>query len=96
MQDDELVCRCEEVTRAGVRDAIRDGRRSLSGIKRQTRAGMGACQGRTCARLVMRILQEEVGADPGSLVPDTPRTPLVPLCFGNAGGKETEGSGDAG
>ena len=60
---DIIVCRCEEVTEAEIRDAIRAGARSVVEIKRWTRAGMGICQGRSCRRLVGRILAEELGHD---------------------------------
>ncbi len=85
---DEIICRCEEVTRQDIEDAIRDGRSSLSGVKKQTRAGMGACQGRTCSGLVRRVLEENgVELDMVSSL-DTPRTPIVPVPIEAAGGKE--------
>ena len=41
-----IVCRCEQVTEAEIRDAIRRpvGARSVSSVKMRTRAGMGRCQ----------------------------------------------------
>ncbi|MGQ9595626.1 MAG: (2Fe-2S)-binding protein, partial [Anaerolineae bacterium] len=48
MNDDEIIiCRCEEVTKGEILEAIRDGCDSVIWIKRKTRAGMGLCQGRT-------------------------------------------------
>ena len=82
MNDDLIICRCEEITVGDIRDAIADGRTSVSGIKRQTRAGMGACQGRTCGQLIASMLRAQ-GVAPGiegSL--DTPRSPLVPVLIG--------------
>ena len=60
-----IVCRCEQVTEAEVRRSIRRpmGARSLDGVKRRTRAGMGRCQSGFCATRVMEILAEELGAD---------------------------------
>ena len=60
-----LVCRCEQVTEAEVRRAIRRpvGATSLDGVKRRTRAGMGRCQGGFCSTRVMQILAEELGRD---------------------------------
>lgn len=57
-----IVCRCEQVTEAEVRRAIRRpvGARSLDGVKRRTRAGMGRCQGGFCSTRVMQILSEEL------------------------------------
>jgi len=48
-------------------------------VKRMTRAGMGLCQGRTCGRLVARIIAEETGLDPAEVMPDTQRPPLRPI-----------------
>ncbi len=58
-----IVCRCEQVTEAEVRRAIRNpvGATSLDGVKRRTRAGMGRCQGGFCSTRVMEILAEELG-----------------------------------
>ena len=58
-----IVCRCEQVTEAEVRRAIRRpvGATSLDGVKRRTRAGMGRCQAGFCSTRVMQILSEELG-----------------------------------
>ena len=58
-----IVCRCEVVTEAEVRYAIRRpvGARTLDGIKRRTRAGMGRCQAGFCSPGVAQILSEETG-----------------------------------
>lgn len=60
-----IVCRCEQVTEAEVRYAIRRpcGARSVDGVKRRTRAGMGRCQGGFCSTRVAQILSEELGQD---------------------------------
>ena len=61
-----IVCRCEVITEAEIRDAIRRpvGARSIDGIKRRTRAGMGRCQGGFCSPRVMEILCEELRLSP--------------------------------
>ena len=58
-----IVCRCEQVTEAEVREAIRRpvGARNVDAVKRRTRAGMGRCQGGFCSPRVMEILAEELG-----------------------------------
>ncbi len=60
-----IVCRCESVTEGEILDAIRRpvGARSLDGIKRRTRAGMGRCQAGFCSPKVMEILRRELGVD---------------------------------
>ena len=79
-QDNDLViCRCEEITRGEIRDAIKNGMRTLNGIKRITRAGMGLCQGQTCQRLVAQILTEELGFSAAEIDPTTARGPVRPL-----------------
>jgi len=59
----KIVCRCEKVTAAEVVEAIRRpaGARTLDGVKRRTRAGMGRCQGGFCTPRVMEILSQELG-----------------------------------
>ncbi|MFI1359071.1 FAD-dependent oxidoreductase [Streptomyces sp. NPDC020898] len=48
--DDTVVCRCEEVTAAEVREAVEElGATDVRTVKLLTRAGMGWCQGRVCA-----------------------------------------------
>lgn len=49
---DTLVCRCEEVTAAQVRDAVQMGATDARSVKLITRAGMGWCQGRVCGPIV--------------------------------------------
>ena len=58
-----LVCRCEVVTEAEIRQAIRRpvGATTVDGVKRRTRSGMGRCQGGFCSPAVVRILSEELG-----------------------------------
>ncbi|MBC8230804.1 (2Fe-2S)-binding protein [bacterium] len=74
-----LICRCEEITEEEIIEAIRDGARSIAGIRRRTRAGMGLCQGRTCRRLVASILAKEMGISPDDILSETRRPPLRPL-----------------
>lgn len=53
-----LVCRCELITEAEVRDAIGRGARTLDGLKFRTRAGMGRCQGAFCTWPCLTLLAE--------------------------------------
>ncbi len=77
--DDLVICRCEEITRAEIKAAIRNGIHTLNGVKRITRAGMGLCQGQTCQQLVARILVEELGLSAADIDPTTARGPVRPL-----------------
>ena len=59
----QIICRCEQVTEGEIIDAIRRplGARSLDGVKRRTRAGMGRCQAGFCSPRVLEILSRELG-----------------------------------
>ena len=58
-----IICRCETVTEAEIRAAVRRpvGARTVDGVKRRTRAGMGRCQGGFCLPRVAAIISEETG-----------------------------------
>jgi len=77
--DDLIICRCEEITKGEIKDAIRNGMQTISGIKRITRAGMGLCQGQTCQRLVTQIITQELGQSTAEIEPTTARGPVRPL-----------------
>ena len=57
-----IICRCEMITEGEILDAIHRplGARSLDGVKRRTRAGMGRCQAGFCSPRTMEILEREV------------------------------------
>ena len=57
-----IICRCEMVTEGEILDAIHRplGARSLDGVKRRTRAGMGRCQSGFCSPRTMEILSREL------------------------------------
>lgn len=58
-----IICRCESISEGEILDAIRRplGARSLDGVKRRTRAGMGRCQAGFCSPKTMEILSRELG-----------------------------------
>ena len=65
----KVVCRCETVTEAEIREAIRRpvGAVNVDGIKIRTRAGMGRCQAGFCTPRTLEILSEELGVPLESL-----------------------------
>ncbi len=78
--DDAIVCRCERITAGEIRARIRAGLRDMNEIKTVTRAGMGACGGKTCTALIARLFREE--GVPASEITENVRRPLfveVPL-----------------
>ena len=56
----KIVCRCEEISEGEIIDAITRplGARSLDGVKRRVRAGMGRCQGGFCSPKVMELIEK--------------------------------------
>ncbi|MDV3426006.1 MAG: NAD(P)/FAD-dependent oxidoreductase [Bacillota bacterium] len=58
----KIVCRCETVTEGEILNAIRRplGAKSLDGVKRRTRAGMGRCQSGFCSAKIVEILAKEL------------------------------------
>lgn len=86
--DDVIVCRCEEVTVGDIRRAIAEGATSITGIKRRTRAGMGLCQGRTCSKLVTKMISDATGKRGTDIPPDTARPPMKPVPIKILGGDD--------
>ncbi len=59
----KIVCRCELVTEAEITEAVRRGARTVDGVKKRLRAGMGRCQGGFCMSSVINILSDRLGTD---------------------------------
>lgn len=62
----EMICSCEEVTRAEIRQAIHNplGVSTMTGIKYRTRAMMGGCQGGFCQMKIEQMIEQELGQAP--------------------------------
>ena len=60
-----IICRCESVTEGEIVDAINSpcGARTVDGVKRRVRPGMGRCQGGFCGPKVIEILARELNID---------------------------------
>lgn len=58
-----IVCRCEEVSKGEILDALRSPIvvPTIDGVKKRVRPGMGRCQGGFCMPLVANIIHEELG-----------------------------------
>jgi len=74
-----IVCRCEQVTEAEIRAAIRRpvGARTVDAVKRRTRAGMGRCQGGFCLPRVVDILSQELGQSPARITKDGEQSKIL-------------------
>jgi glycerol-3-phosphate dehydrogenase len=61
-----VVCRCEQITEGEILDAIRRplGAKTVKGVKKRVRPGMGRCQGGFCEPLVVDILARELDISP--------------------------------
>lgn len=61
-----IICRCEGITEGEIIDAVHRplGAKSLDGVKRRTRAGMGRCQSGFCMPRTMEILERELKMRP--------------------------------
>jgi glycerol-3-phosphate dehydrogenase len=57
-----VICRCETITEGEIVEAINSpvGARTVDGVKRRTRAGMGRCQAGFCGPRVTQILAREL------------------------------------
>jgi len=55
--NDMIICRCEDVWLSEILDAVEDGARSMPGIKKRVRVGMGYCQGRVCQPIISNVLE---------------------------------------
>lgn len=58
-----IVCRCEEISRGEILDALRSNVcvPTVDGVKKRVRPGMGRCQGGFCSPQVVRIIAEYLG-----------------------------------
>ena len=68
----EIICRCEEISKGEIIDALNSPIKvaSIDGIKRRIRPGMGRCQGTFCMPLVAKIIAEHEHID----IKDVPKS----------------------
>ena len=57
----EVLCRCEDITLAEAREAVRRGAVTLDGLKHRLGAGLGPCQGARCHGKLAAVLAAELG-----------------------------------
>lgn len=82
MSKETIVCRCEDLTKEEIIQAIREGYTDLEELRRKLRIGMGPCQGRVCLPLVKKVLEQETGEQVKEESFPTFRPPLVPVSLG--------------
>jgi thioredoxin reductase len=75
------ICRCESVSRAAIDAALDGGVEHIGAVKRLTRAGMGACQGRYCGGLMAEAAARRSGRPPDELSGFAPGVPFKPVAI---------------
>lgn len=75
----KIICRCETVSEGEIIEAIRRnaGAKTVDGVKRRVRAGMGRCQGGFCGPRVIEILARELNIDPTEVRKDLSGSKIV-------------------
>lgn len=75
---DGVVCLCEDVSLADLRQAWAEGWRSAEILKRYTTATMGPCQGAMCGRILASFVASHIGATTGTAARTAARTTARP------------------
>lgn len=85
-----VICRCETVTEGEIVEAIHSpiGARTVDGVKRRTRAGMGRCQGGFCCPRVTMILARELGISVPEVLKERPESYMFYEKYPADGGEE--------
>jgi glycerol-3-phosphate dehydrogenase len=60
----EMICFCNKITKKEIKEAIKDGARTIDDIKFATRASFGECQGSFCTSKILKIISEETNLSP--------------------------------
>ncbi|MEA2055393.1 MAG: (2Fe-2S)-binding protein [Candidatus Thermoplasmatota archaeon] len=89
-EEKSIVCRCEDLSKEDVLKAIDEGYTDLEELRRKLRIGMGACQGRVCIPIVVKLLEQRTGKKiPKNSLP-TIRPPIVPVSLGTLASDKDE------
>ncbi|MBE5835396.1 MAG: NAD(P)/FAD-dependent oxidoreductase [Butyrivibrio sp.] len=74
-----IICRCEGISEGEILDAIHRtlGAKSMDGVKRRTRAGMGRCQAGFCTPRTVEILARELGIPVTEVCKNRPGSELI-------------------
>lgn len=88
----KIVCRCETVTEAEIVDAINRpcGARTVDGVKRRVRPGMGRCQGGFCGPKIIEIIARELNISVEEVLKDYNNSNMVAGKVKEARGEEVE------
>lgn len=82
MQNNTILCRCEDLTQKEIRDLIDKGFTSIDEIKRVSRCGMGPCQGRGCRQQVAQEIATATNQNLDEIKIPKFRPPVKPIKLG--------------
>ncbi|SHJ54565.1 NAD(P)/FAD-dependent oxidoreductase [Parasporobacterium paucivorans] len=74
-----VICRCEKITEGDILRVLSEPLppRTLNGMKKRLRAGMGRCQGSFCTPRIIEILSREMKVKPEKILKNTQGSSLV-------------------
>ncbi len=81
-QPDTLVCHCENVSAAEIQAAVIGASPDPAPVRAETRAGMGICQARDCARQIEALVAQATGVPLERVPPLSVRPPVLPIPLG--------------
>lgn len=90
MEDNTIICRCEDITLKELRELIKEGYTTLDEIKRITRLGMGPCRGNICLELAAREICKLTDKNMEDIKMPTNRPPLSGIKLGELAGDNDE------
>ncbi|MFN2340545.1 MAG: (2Fe-2S)-binding protein [Halanaerobium sp.] len=79
--DQIIICRCEEITKGEIREAVQAGMFTFQEVKKFIRTGMGLCQGQTCEKLVKNIIARELDISSLQIGSAKGRAPMRPIAM---------------
>lgn len=93
MNDDTIICRCEDIRLSELRELIKQGYTTLDQIKRVSRLGMGPCRGNICLELAAREICKITNKKMEEIKMPTNRPPLSGIKMGELAGENCEKEG---
>jgi NAD(P)H-nitrite reductase large subunit len=82
MEEDDRdleICRCEEITKGEILEAVERGATTMWQVRRLTRCGLGLCQSRSCGRISARIVAEALDKPLEEVLVPSYRPPVQPV-----------------
>lgn len=72
-----IVCRCEKISEAEIRIAVRKGHTTVDGVKFFTRATMGRCQGGFCTLKILHIIADELKTSVAEIMKNSENSAII-------------------